>query len=418
MVSEFMKILFLSQYFPPEICAPAVRVSELCRYWAEKGENISILTAFPNHPTGIIPDVYRGMKFKREVVDDCQVFRSWIYPAPNSGFLKRLVSFFSFLFSSVLTGIFKAGKCDVVIATSPQIFVGLSGWVVSVFKKAPFVLEVRDLWPESAIDLGVLKNRYLIAMSRKLERFLYDHADLLVAVSRSIQDVIVESGIPKDKVILLPNGIDQNLFKPGEMDNEKRGQLNLKDQFIISYIGTHGMAHGLEVVVEAAKILEGDARFHFLFIGEGAMKNEVIAQSRRMELQNVTFLPSQPKAEMPLWYAASDVCMVVLRDLPVFKTVLPSKMFEIMACERPTLMVARGECAELVEASDSGVVVSPGDPAKLAEAILGLVEDEPGRKRMARNGREFVLKHFDRSDLAGCYLNHLYQLTGQPIKNG
>ncbi|MCL4734931.1 MAG: glycosyltransferase family 4 protein [Candidatus Omnitrophica bacterium] len=413
-----MKILFLSQYFPPEICAPAARVSELCRYWAEKGEEITVITAFPNHPTGVIPDEYRGKKFMREKVDRFDLLRSWIYPAPNREFFKRLVCFFSFLLSSIYTAIFKAGKCDVVIATSPQIFVGLSGWIVSVFKKAPYVLEIRDLWPESAIELGVLKNRYLIALSRSLERFLYKHADLLVAVSKSIRDAIVQSGIPANRVILLPNGINPELFKPGERINRKRAQIQMKDQFIISYIGTHGMAHGLEVVVDAARILKEDPRFHFLFIGEGAEKKKVIAYSQKLKLENVTFLPSQPKSEIPEWYVASDVCMVVLKDLPVFETVLPSKMFEIMACQRPTLMVARGECAEMVRDSRSGVVVPPGDPARLAEAIRELADNEPGRVEMAQNGREYVLKYYDRRELAGRYLDHLYRLAGKTGKTG
>jgi glycosyltransferase involved in cell wall biosynthesis len=406
-----MKILFLSQYFPPEICAPAARVSELCRFWAQAGEEVTVVTAFPNHPTGIIPPAYRGKRFQREEVEGCQVLRCWIYVAANKGFFKRLVCFFSFMISSILVAAFRAGKCDVVMATSPQIFAGVAGWVVSVLKRKPFVLEVRDLWPDSAIQLGVLKNRVLIGLSRWLESFLYHRADLLVPVSESIRNAILAHGISSSRIFVLPNGIDPELFVPGDRMNEKRVEIGVGEEFIVSYIGTHGMAHGLDRVVEAAHLLRDHSNIRFLFIGEGAKKEEIIRLGKELGVERVTFHSSVPKEEIPLWYAASDLPLVTLLDLPVFTTVLPSKMFEIMACERPILMVAKGECAELLERAGAGRALSSSDSEILAQAILELAADPQKCRQYAKAGREFVLANFDRRNLALTYLDRLKALA-------
>lgn len=406
-----MRLLFLTQYFPPEISAPSARVSELCRYWARNGVQATVVTAFPNHPKGVIPPAYRGKLISREEVDGYRVLRSWIYPAPNRGFFKRVVCFLSFFFSSIATGTLLGGPCDLVIATSPQMFVGLSGWFVSFFKRAPFVLEVRDLWPESAIELRVLRNRILVWLSKGLERFLYRHACLVVAVSQSIREAILKEGVPEERVLVLPNGIDRSLFVPAASHNEKRAELGLKDEFLVSYIGTHGMAHGLEVVVDAANILRDHPHIHFLFMGEGAQREAVMAYSQKLGLKNVTFLNSQPRAEVPLWYSASDLCLVVLKDLPVFRTVLPSKMFEIMASERPLLIVANGECADLVVNSGAGLVVQPEDSEQLANAVLKLANSPEICQGLAKAGRQYALEHFDREKLSALYLARLEALV-------
>ncbi len=405
-----MRLLFLTQYFPPEISAPSARVSELCRYWAREGVQATVVTAFPNHPIGVIPPAYRGKLISEEEVDGYRVLRSWIYPAANRGFFKRLVCFLSFFFSSIATGTLRGGPCDLVIATSPQMFVGLSGWFVSLFKRVPFVIEVRDLWPESAIELRILRNRILVWLSKGLERFLYRHASLVVAVSQSIKEAILKEGVSEDRVLVLPNGIDRSLFVPAPRENRKRAELGLKDEFVVSYIGTHGMAHGLEVVVDAANILKDNPHIRFLFIGEGARREAVMAYSRKLGLRNVTFLNSQPRSDIPLWYSASDLCLVVLKDLPVFRTVLPSKMFEIMASERPLLIVARGECADMVEGCGAGRVVPPENPQRLAEAILELSKSPDLCRQLAETGRGFVLEHFDREKLAGTYRKTLLSL--------
>ncbi len=402
-----MRLLFLTQYFPPEISAPSARVSELCRNWARSGVQATVVTAFPNHPKGVIPPAYRGKLLAEEEVDGYRVLRSWIYPAANRGFFKRLICFLSFFFSSIATGSLRGGPCDLVIATSPQMFVGLSGWFVSFFKRTPFVLEVRDLWPESAIELKVLRNRILVWLSKGLERFLYRHASLVVAVSQSIREAILLEGVPEERVLVLPNGIDRSLFFPAPHLNQKRAELGLKDEFVVSYIGTHGMAHGLEVVVDAANILREHSHIHFLFMGEGAQREAVMAYSQKLRLKNVSFMNSQPRAEVPQWYSASDLCLVVLKDLPVFRTVLPSKMFEIMASERPLLIVANGECADLVKSSGSGWVVPPENPQRLAEAILELANSPEVCHGLADAGHRFVLENFDRGKLSDLYLERL-----------
>lgn len=406
-----MKILYLSQYFPPEMGAPSARVSELSRYWAESGAEVTVVTAFPNHPTGKLFPGYQGKRFQRETIDGYTVLRSWIYVAANKGFFKRIVCFLSFMVSSTWTAVFRAGPCDVVIATSPQIFCGLAGWVVSRIKRRPFVLEIRDLWPDSAIQLGVLKNPLLVAFSRTLEKFLYRRADLIVPVSESIRAAIEAHGIPPDRFELIPNGIDFGLFIPGPRDNPQRQSLDIGDRFLTSYIGTHGLAHGLERIVEAAQRLD-PARFHFVFIGEGARKQAVIDRARELGVIHATFLPYQEKADIPKWLAASDLSIVSLEDLPVFLTVLPSKMFEIMACERPILLLGKGECAQVVSSSEAGVAVEDGDPSRVAAEIERFAKDPEERIQRGRKGREFVFKNYDRRQLAERFLARLHKVGG------
>lgn len=406
-----MKILYLSQYFPPEMGAPSARVSELSRYWAESGAEVTVVTAFPNHPTGRIFPGYEGRRFQRESIDGYTVLRSWIYVAANKGFFKRIVCFLSFMVSSTWTAVFRAGPCDVVIATSPQIFCGLAGWLVSRIKRRPFVLEIRDLWPDSAIQLGVLKNPLLVTFSRALEKFLYRRADLIVPVSESIRTAIESHGIPPDRFESIPNGIDFDLFVPGPKDNVQRQSLDIGDRFLTSYIGTHGLAHGLERIVEAARRLD-PTRFHFVFIGEGARKHAVIDRARELGVVHATFLPYQEKADIPKWLAASDLSIVSLENIPVFETVLPSKMFEIMACERPILLLGKGECAQLISESEAGVVVEDGDPDRVAAEIERLAMNPEERVHRGRTGREYVFKHYHRRRLADRYLSRLRTLAG------
>jgi len=405
-----MKILFLSQYFPPEMGAPAARVSELSRCWARSGARVTVVTTFPNHPTGEVPPEYGGKRFQREEVDGYSVLRSWIYVAANKGFLKRVICFLSFMISSTLVGVFKAGPCDAVIATSPQIFAGVAGWFVSVFKRKPFVLEVRDLWPDSAIQLKVLKNPLAIRLSRWLESFLYGRADLLVPVSTSIREAILSHGIPEDRVELVPNGIDPALFVPQDRMNEKRERLGIGGSFLVSYIGTHGMAHGLEYVVEAAHLLRDRAHIHFLFIGDGAQKEFVVRRSEELGVERITFLPPQPKEDIPAWQAASDLSLVSLLNLPVFTTVLPSKMFEIMASSRPVLLIGKGESADLLEEARCGLVLDSNDPQCIADAIQNLAASPEKCREYGENGRAYVLKHFVRNELAERYLARLREL--------
>jgi glycosyltransferase involved in cell wall biosynthesis len=402
-----MKILFLSQYFPPEMGAPAARVSELSRCWVESGAEVTVVTTFPNHPNGCVPPEYRGKLFQREERDGYRVLRSWIYVAANKGFLRRVICFLSFMISSTLTALFRGRRCDVVIATSPQIFTGLAGWVVSVVKRRPFVLEIRDLWPDSAIQLGVLRNPVSIGLSRRLESFLYRRADLIVPVSQSIREAIRKQGVPEERIQTIPNGIDPDLFRPADRDNEKRRDLGVGDAFLVSYIGTHGMAHGLERVVEAAHLLRDRADIHFVFIGDGARKEAVVQRARELGVQRIVFLSPQPKIDVPKYLAASDLSLVSLLDLPVFATVLPSKMFEIMACGRPVLLIGKGESANLLRESEAGKTLDSYTPESVANAIRELADNPERSRQFGENGRRYVLEHFNRRELGKEYLTRL-----------
>jgi glycosyltransferase involved in cell wall biosynthesis len=406
-----LNILFISQYFPPEMGAPAARTYELARSWVKVGHRVTVLTAFPHHPTGVIPEGYRGKVFLREQVDGIEVVRSFVYATANKGFFRRTLSYVSFMCSAVLFSPWVRGDFHVVIATSPQFFVAVAGYAISRLKQRPFVFEVRDLWPESIVAVGALKNPFVIDFLTEVEHFLYDRASLIVGVAESTRRILAERGISPDRIEIIPNGIDPELFRCPSGGMEVRKGYHLEDKFIVSYIGTHGMAHALHRVLDAANLLRGEEGIHFLFVGEGAEKEDLIQYSERLALRNVTFVGKQEHSAVPAFLNASDVSLVPLRDAPLFSAVLPSKMFEIMGAGRPVILGVRGEARELLERVEAGLCVAPEDPEQLRDAILRLYRDRDLGRRLGENGRRFVMMHHSRERLAGQYADLLQRVA-------
>jgi glycosyltransferase involved in cell wall biosynthesis len=406
-----MRILFISQYFPPEMGAPAARTYELARRWVAEGADVTVVTAIPNHPTGVIPERYRHGRFFEERIDGIRVLRTWIYAAANRGFWRRSLNYVSFMLSSLLQGLRHAGSADVVVATSPQFLVGISGWIASRLRGVPFVFEVRDLWPDSIAALDVLHDGLLLRGLQRLEMGLYRQAALIVGVAQSTRDELVRRGIDPRKIVIIPNGADSQVFHDMEKYNGIRESLGLGRKFVVSYVGTHGMAHGLETVLECADRLRDHPDIAFLFVGEGARKDHLMGMAETLHLDNVHFVGEQPRERVPSYIATSDVSLVPLRRKALFTKVLPSKIFEIMGCSRPLILGVEGEARTAVQDAGAGLCVRPEDPDALRGAILELYGDPTRADTLGRNGREFVRRNYCRDQLADRYLQVLREVV-------
>lgn len=401
-----MKILYVSQYYPPEMGAPAARVSELARSWSAWGHEVTVLTAFPQHPAGVKRPGDRGVITRREKDGAVHVVRCYVHAARNAGVLRRAISYVSFMVSAMLIGPWRVGKPDVVIATSPQLLTAVAGWWISVCKRSPFVFEVRDLWPESIVGVGAMRSGSVIRALRKLATFLYRASARVVTVGPGYRRrLLANYPIEPSKVDIVTNGVDLSLFheRQGERDR-LRSQWGWEDRFVVLYLGTHGMAHGLHHVLDAAAQSRPRDKIHFLFVGDGAEKPRLEALASEKKLSNVTFLPPQPKEAVPALYSAADVCLVPLRGIELFGDVLPSKLFEIMAMCRPILVSVDGEARRIVEQSRGGWFVPPEDPRSLLCAIERLRINPTLCRSMGSSGRRYVEEHFDRGQLARDYL--------------
>ncbi len=410
MTEDDVHITFVSQYFPPEVCAPANRTYEHARQWVEAGHDVTVVTGFPNHPDGIIPEEYRGEVIREETIDGIEVLRTWLYATPNAGVVRRVANFLSFATTSTVFGRLLTDRPDVVAATSPQFFVGLAGLALSRLFDVPYVLEIRDLWPESAIELGVLNDPVTIGVLEGLETMMYRGADRIVIVSESFRDHIADRGVPSDDIELIPNGISPAFLEERrEVDVDEIHDLD--GDFLVGYVGTHGMAHGLDKVLDAAERLEGE-HVDFLFVGDGARKDDLVAEAERRELDNVEFVGLQPRETIPSFYEACDVCLVPLRDKDVFKTVLPSKMFEIMALGRPMLVSVGGEAQRVVEKGEAGVCVEPENVGEMVREIDELRDDKERREELGERAEDYVWEEFSRPALAEKYLEVFEEVLG------
>lgn len=394
-----MQILFLSHYFPPEVNAPASRTFEHCRQWVEDGHSVTVVTCAPNHPRGIVYEGYRNKLFHRENRNGIQVIRLWTYVTANEGFLKRTLNYLSYMVAAVLVAPFLS-RCDVVLTTSPQFFNGLAGYLVSRLKRAPWILEIRDLWPESIVAVGAITNRPVIRFLEALELFAYRHAHHIVAVTDAFKSHIHMKGILPEKVTVIKNGVDFTLYKPGTSRTPLAHEIGLEGKFVASYFGTHGMAHHLETILEAAQTLSEWKDIMFLLVGDGADRRRLVAMRDEMKLSNVVMLDQQPKDKMPEFWSLSSVSLVLLKKSALFKTVIPSKIFESMAMERPVILGVEGESAELVVSAGGGICIEPESSSELASQVLNLSRDPAMCQVLGASGRRYVLKHFDRQVLA------------------
>jgi glycosyltransferase involved in cell wall biosynthesis len=407
-----MRILLVCHYFPPEIGAPQARVSALAGTWAADGDAVTVLTGMPNYPTGVVPAGYRGAFRRTERMDGYRVVRTWVYATANKGVARRMVAHLSFMVSSVLLGWRACGPADTVVVSSPTFFSIGSAWLIARLKRARFVVDVRDLWPAIFVELGVLTNRWVIGLLERLELAAYAAADAVVVVSEGFHANLAQRGVPPGKVHVIRNGAAVDRFRPQPRpDPAARARLGARrGDCLVLYAGTHGISQGLLAVAEAAAQLAG-APVHFAFAGEGADKARLRRRVQELGLRNVTLAPPVPYAEMPALLAAADICLVCLRDVPLFSTFIPSKMFEYLAAGKAVIGAVAGEAAQLLR-EHGAVVVPPEASRALADAIRSLAADPRRRHEMGRRGRSHVISFFDRAGLARDYRKILGTLGG------
>ena len=410
-----MKILYVSQYFPPEMGAPAARAAELSRHWARMGHDLTVLTGFPNHPTGVVPVEWRSRLRSlvyKEIVDGVQVARTWLWPLPNRKAHERIRNYASFWLSASLTGL-GLEKPDVVIGSSPQLLVALAGWWVAWWKSVPFVFEVRDLWPESLAAVGAGGEGSALHRSLSaIAGFLYRRSHHIVVVTSAFKDHLIQHWkVPAEKISIVENGVETDLFRPCPPAIVP----GTEGRFVICYIGTMGMAHGLETLIAAAERLrENFPKAMFLMIGEGAEKDRIVELAKARGLTNIIFLGQQPRAQIPAYIAGSDVCLVMLKKTELFKTVIPTKLLEYMACEKPVIVAVDGQARQVVEEADAGIFVEPDDSNALAEAIPSLAADPEGRRRMGISGRQYIVSRLSREQTAHSYIRVLENFGSRP----
>jgi colanic acid biosynthesis glycosyl transferase WcaI len=392
-----MHILFLTHYFPPEVNAPASRTFEHARRWVQAGHRVTVITCAPNCPTGKVFPGYRNAWRTEEDVAGIRVIRVWTFLSANKGFALRTLNFVSYLLTAVWHALWLR-QIDVVVATSPQFFCGWAGVLCHWLRGWPFVLEIRDIWPESIVAVGAMRRSRLMRLLEWLERRMYAAADHIVTVGNGYRDQLVARQVPVDKITVVPNGVDLEQFRPQPADADLRQQWGGTNRFVCAYVGTIGMAHGLEVVLKAAARLREMGRddIQFWIVGDGAERDALQQQARAQGLEHVVFTGLVPKDRVDAVLASADACLVHLRGTELFGTVIPSKVFEMLAMQTPIVMGVRGEAQEIVCAARGGVAMTPDDPHSLI-AALAKIAAHPDRYR---HGRSYVERYYNRNILA------------------
>jgi colanic acid biosynthesis glycosyl transferase WcaI len=404
-----LRVVLITHYFPPEIGAPQARLFELARRAAAAGHRVTVVTGLPNYPTGVIPPEYRDRSRHEEMMDGVRVIRTWVYATPNRGFLRRILNHLSFALSS-LTALRRVGPTDVIFVESPPLLTGLAALVYTRVKRAPFVFNVSDIWPQSAVELGALRNPIAIKLAEMLELHLYRRAARVSVVTPGMVERLAARGVPRGKLVLLTNGVDTDVFHPSPPNTELARALGLDERKVFLYAGTHGMAQGLETLLEAAR-LTSDPQIVYVLVGEGADKESLMRKAEGMT--NVRFLPNQPRSVMPDLLNLAYATIIPLKRLDLFKSALPSKMFESMATSKPIVASLWGEAAELIEAAGCGLVVPPEDAVALRDAVEKLASDPQLARELGGKGRQYVAAHFDRRVLATRFIDLLSETASE-----
>jgi glycosyltransferase involved in cell wall biosynthesis len=403
-----MHILFITDNFPPEVNAPASRTFEHCREWVRAGHQVTVMTCVPNFPNGRVYEGYKNKLVQTENMGGIDVIRVWSYITANEGFVKRILDYVSFMVSAV--GVSPRVKApDLVISTSPQFFSACAAYLISRMKQVPFVFELRDIWPESIKAVGAMKSSLIIRMLEKIEIFLYHHAVKIVSVTHSFKNTLIRRGVPGDKITVVTNGVDLERFRPREKDADLKEKYGLEGKFVAGYIGTHGMAHALETLLEAADQVRhqaGGDRFRFILLGNGARKTHLLEKAKDMHLDNVIFIDSVPKEDVAKYWSLLDVSIIHLRKTPLFTTVIPSKLFECMGMGIPVLHGVMGESAKMVEKHGVGMLFEPENADALCRGLQTLAGDPDVYKKMTRNCLA-AAPEYDRKNLAARMLAEL-----------
>jgi glycosyltransferase involved in cell wall biosynthesis len=393
-----MKILMLTQYFYPEVGATQTRIYEFARNLVNHGHEVTVITEVPNHPIGIIHEQYQGRLFITEEIDGIRVIRVWVWARQKKNFFNRILFYLSYMVMSFFAGLFDKGRYDIIFATSPPLFVGVSGYLLSIFKRSRFVLDVRDLWPAAATALGELSNKRIIQLAEKIELILYKNAAAIVAVTRGFCEFIVRHGGDRKKIHYIPNGTVVEMFNPQPSDLELKASLGLEGKFIVTFAGTLGIAQGLWSLIHAAKLLRDHEDIALLFIGDGPVKRQLLELARDLQLANTYFLPQVPVNHINPYLNISNVLLVSLKNDPVFDTFIPSKMFDFMACGKPIILSVNGEARRIFEEANAGLYVPPENFYDLSDSIIYLYEHPELCRLYGENGRNFVIRNFSRAE--------------------
>jgi len=415
-----VRILFFTHYFPPEVNAPANRTFEHCQAWANAGHEVHVVTCVPSHPLGRPFAGFRRGWYRHDVADGIHVHRVWTCLAPNRAVFWRIVNYLSFVPTAVWRA-WRLGRFDVAVGTSPQFFCAVATWLYSRVRRTPWVFELRDLWPESIPAVGAMKRSLALRLLERLELRMYRDATAIACLTEAFIRTLRARGIEAAKLHWIPNGIEPSFWQAANRD-AARAELGVRDDDVLaSYVGTIGMAHGLGTLITAAGLLRLRAPdVRILIVGDGAELAALRDLASRQGLGNVLFTGLVPREKVPGILAASDIALVTLKPSDVFKTVLPSKMFEAMAAERPIVLAVEGEAQAVLEDAGAGIAVQPGNAAAMAAAIACLASDPHQRARMGQDGGSFVAREFSRALWAARYLSLLSQLsaagqTSQPV---
>ncbi|MFH1690678.1 MAG: sugar transferase [Candidatus Eisenbacteria bacterium] len=404
-----MRILFLTQYYPPETGAAPLRAYHFAAKLAKQGHEVTVLTGMPNHPGGRKHQAFRWKLGTSSTQDGVRVVRSYLYATPRKTFATRMLNQLSFAVTALVRGCC-VPACDVILITSPPLFLGISGWLLGHLKGAPYVLDVRDYWPHAAVALGQLRSKRVIRLAERMELFLYAHAAWIVAVTPGMRRLMVKRGIPGHRIVLIPNGADTDCFTPAE-NGDAHGDGN--GGWTVLYSGTHGLVHGMGMILDAAERLLDDERIHFVMVGDGVAKDALVADAKRRELHNIEFLPSQQPERLAERIRTSDVCLATTTGGTFSEGTVPVKMFDYMACGKPVVAAVAGDARTILAEADCGVVVAPGDSAALASALIRLLEDKAEQERLGKNGYEFVRWSYSRQHLAGRMNDLLERVVGR-----
>ena len=404
-----MKLLFLTDNFPPESNAPASRTHEHCKEWVQKGMEVTVITCVPNFPYGKTYKGYKNKLYQTEMIDGIKVIRVWTYMTENKGVVKRIFDYMSYAIGAFIAGLFV--KTDLIVATSPQLFTALGGCALAKVKRKPWIFELRDLWPEGIKDHGAIKQNYLLNFLTKMELCLYRKATHIVTVTKGLKNNLASRGIDPNKIDTVTNGANMDLFKPSDKNQELLKTLNLEDKFVIGYIGTHGMAHGLEFIMESIQELE-NKKIHFLFVGTGAKKEATVAKAKELKLDNVTFLDPVLKSEVNKYISIIDVALVPLTKTVIHASLIPSKIFESAAMKKPMLLGVEGEAKEIIEQYNAGIAFEPENKEEFLHALKQI---STGSERYIelQEGCTKLAEAFDRKNLA----NSMFDVLEKVGKN-
>ncbi|WP_428938306.1 glycosyltransferase family 4 protein [Fontivita pretiosa] len=398
------RILFLTHYFPPEGNAPASRVHEMCKRWARDGHEVTVITCAPNHPTGIVYKGYRNWLLQQEWMDGIRVLRVWTFLAANRGKGRRAINFVSYMIMATLLALFLRRR-DVLIATSPQFFCGWAGVLVTALRRIPFILEIRDIWPESIHAVGASERNLLLWLLERMEQQMYASAFKIVTVGQGYKEQLIKRGVPEAKIQIVTNGVDRELFVSHHTDQSVRAQYGLGKAFVCAYVGTIGLAAGLDVVLRAGAILKQRGRkdIRLLMVGDGATRERLERAARQQGLDNIIFTGLIGRQLVPQLLSAVDACLVHLRRKELFESVLPSKIFEAAGMQKPIILGVKGHAARLVNEAGCGICIEPENAEQLVEAIEKLAADPELARRLGQSGHDYVRRHFDRDQLAEQY---------------